>query len=41
MIKILYVPAAIIGVCLIPVALVIATPDFIYSMKDGFKSLTW
>lgn len=37
MIKFLYVPAAIIGVCLIPVAFVIAIPDFIRSMRDAYE----
>jgi hypothetical protein len=33
--KLLIVPAAIIGVALVPLAFVLILPDFIYSMKDG------
>lgn len=36
MTKIFYIPAVIIGVALIPVALIIAFPDFIKSMKDAY-----
>lgn len=29
--------AVVLGICLIPVALVIALPDFIRSIKDGMN----